>query len=228
MEKGLWIHRSRPARSSKSPQEITRKNGNSFTFVHSLGCVWLFMNTEIILRFFQCYNTVIYSEVCSFLQICIMTYMYSIMGIIQQENCEIGLAIGKTAGAFVSQSMRKLKTAFLKVSIIVSTLFNSEFFSLFFLCLPGQMTWHSQNMAEKMLGKFWAQVSRRWQISIFLHWDVTVSPPWEKTGLASWRMRGLIEEKWKLPENCLHLLSDLRERCWFPVWSPSNYSRKGR
>ena len=50
------------------------------------------------------------------------------MGIIQQENCEIGLAIGKTAGAFVSQSMRKLKTAFLKVSIIVSTLFNSEFF----------------------------------------------------------------------------------------------------
>lgn len=153
------------------------------------------------------------------------------MDIIQHyENCEIGSAVGKIAGAFVSQSMRKLKTAILKVSIIVSTLFNSGFFffPLFFLGLPGQMTWHSQNMVEKMLGKFWAQVSRRWQISVFLHWDVTLSPPWEKTGLASWRMRGLIEEKWKLPENCLHSLSDLRETCWFPVWSPSNYSRKGR
>ena len=72
-----------------------------------------------------------------------MTYMYSIMDIIQHyENCEIGLAVGKIADAFVSQSMRKLKTAFLKVSIIVSTLFNSGFFffSLFFLGLPGQMT----------------------------------------------------------------------------------------
>ena len=77
MEKGLWIYRGRPVgEAPKSPQEIIRKNGDSFTFVvHSLGYVWLFMNTGIILRFLQSYNIVIYSEVYSFLQICIMTYM---------------------------------------------------------------------------------------------------------------------------------------------------------
>lgn len=48
------------------------------------------------------------------------------MDIIQHyENCEIGPVVGKIAGAFASQSMRKLKkTAILKVSIIVSTLSN--------------------------------------------------------------------------------------------------------
>ena len=49
------------------------------------------------------------------------------MDIIQHYgNCKIGSVVGKIAGAFVSQSMRKLKkTAILKVNIIVSTLFNS-------------------------------------------------------------------------------------------------------
>lgn len=76
MEKGLWIYRGRPVgEAPKSPQEIIRKNGDSFTFVvYSLGYVWPFMNTGIILRFLQSHNIVIYSEVYSFLQICIMTY----------------------------------------------------------------------------------------------------------------------------------------------------------
>ena len=153
------------------------------------------------------------------------------MDIIQHYgNCEIGSVVGKIAGAFVSQFMRKLKkTAILKVSIIVSTLFNSGVLLLSapWVCLDKWLDLLTE-YGSKMLGKFWTQASRRWQFSVFLCWDLTLSAPWEETGLASWRMRGLMEEKWKLPENCVHSLPDLRERCGFPASSSSTCARKGR
>lgn len=75
------------------------------------------------------------------------------MDIIQHyENCEIGPVVGKIAGAFASQSMRKLKkTAILKVSIIVSTLSNRGILLLSSpLSLPGKNDLiYSQNMAVK-------------------------------------------------------------------------------